>query len=72
MYRAGRYCNFRSVEFTMTVASFRRCVALKSVNEAERIWLIKWLAGYAKFHGMESENSYSPIDTKHVDDSLSV
>ena len=41
-------------EDKMTLESFRRCVALKTLTDGEREWLPKWLGGDAKFHGVES------------------
>jgi hypothetical protein len=41
----------------MTLESFHRCVALKSLNEWDRKWLPKWLAGYAKFHGFHGADA---------------
>ncbi len=45
----------------MTVARFRRCVALKTLKDGVRDWLPKWLSGYAKFHGVEGEDNAGKI-----------
>ena len=50
----------------MTVASFRRCVALKTVKDGEREWLPKWLSSYAKFHGVEGEDTQLEMDEARV------
>ena len=46
----------------MTVASFRRCVALKKLKDGDRQWLPKWLSAYAKFHGVKSEDVQLDMD----------
>ncbi len=50
----------------MTVARFRRCVALKTLKDGEREWLRKWLSGYAKFHGVEGEDVQLEMDEARV------
>jgi integron integrase len=50
----------------MTLESFHRCVALKSLNEWDRKWLPKWLAGYAKFHGFHGADTPIAVDEARV------